>query len=645
MSSRVFLLSLLLLFSLLEGKPPELSPRDARVKIEEILRAHATHHILTTELIERSFQNFIEELDPSKTYFIESEIVKWTKPSPELLSKALEEYKSEGFATFQEIYTTMVKAIERRNTIETKLKTATPPQGVQPSEFKDISWSKDEADLESRLLKIKSLHIETAEKYDPDTKATFFQRVDKRRLNHEQELVSDSPEHQFQMVLAFALKAISSALDSQTNYFTPSEANQFMMQVHQRLFGIGAQLRDDLNGFSIVRILDGGPAQDSKLKIGDKIIAVNKEPVVGMDITEAVEYIRGPLGTPVDLTVLRKTPDGTAEEKLEIEIIRGEVILKETRLESKYEPFGKGVIGIIRLHSFYQDSKYSSSSDLLQAINDLRKEHELKGIILDLRNNAGGLLPQAVSVAGLFMSKGVVVSVKDNTGQIQRLRNIDSKVAFDGPLIILTNRLSASAAEIVAQTLQEYGRAIIVGDAETYGKGTFQTFTLESANFGKVNTKGEYKVTRGRYYTVSGKSPQLVGVSADVVVPGLFSEMEIGEKYSKYPLETDQIASSFDDDLSDVPAIHRNQVMKLYKFNLQPILTTYTTLLPMLKTNAEWRLKSNKNYQNFMTELAKKEFSAEPTGIFGQTDLQLAETLNLMKDLLSLQQPQPSKAA
>jgi carboxyl-terminal processing protease len=429
-------------------------------------------------------------------------------------------------------------------------------------------------------------------------------------------------------------------------YFTPSEANQFMMQVQQRLFGIGAQLRDDLTGLTIMRILENSPASvDNKLKVGDRIIAVGNEPVVGMDIVEAVELIRGPQGTPVVLTILRKCGEGPEEEKMIIEIIRGEVVLKETRMDSAYEPFGDGAIGILKLHSFYQDAKYSSASDLAEAINTLKKEQNLKGIILDLRNNAGGLLPQAVSVAGLFMTKGVVVSVKDYTGVVQRLRNIESKIAWDGPLIILINRASASASEIVTQTLQEYGRAIVVGDAQSFGKGTFQTFTLESANYGKVNSKGEYKVTRGRYYTVSGKSPQLVGCSSDIVVPGIFSEMEVGEKFSKFPLDTDQIASSFDDDLSDIPALHRNQVMRLYKFNLQPVLSTYQPYLETLKKNTEKRQQLNLNYKSFLQEIAKKEFSADSNTSFGVSDLQMGEAVNLMKDLIVMTPPLPPKAA
>ncbi len=386
-----------------------------------------------------------------------------------------------------------------------------------------------------------------------------------------------------------------------------------------------------------MRIVEGSPAsQSNKLKVGDKIVAVDQEPVVGMDIVEAVELIRGPQGSSVNLTVLRETKDSdqTKEDKLNIEIVRGEIVLKESRLDTTYEPYGDGIIAVLHLFSFYQDSNSSSASDLAAAIENLKKDHQIKGIVLDLRNNAGGLLPQAVAVTGLFISKGVVVSVKDNTGQVQHLRNVDNRKVWDGPLIVLTARTSASAAEIVAQTLQDYGRAIVIGDPETFGKGTFQTFTLESANFGKVNPKGEYKVTRGRYYTVSGKSPQLVGVKADIIVPGIFSGMEIGEKYSKFPVETDQIDPNFIDDLSDVPAIHRSQLNKIYKTNLQTVQTTYQPYLEALKKNSEERLAQNKNYQNLLKEIAKKEDFADPTDFFGQNDLQLIETGNIMKDLI-----------
>ncbi|MCX6989828.1 MAG: S41 family peptidase [Chlamydiae bacterium] len=624
-------------FSLGHAKPPSLTPRDTRIKVEEILRAHVSHQSLSPEIIKRSLQNYLDEVDPGKTYFIQIEIDKWTDPTEELLNQTLTEIRQENFSAYTQIHTSLLQAIERRERLEIEIASLTPPSDVQSTEFKDLKWATSEEQLKDRLLRIKALQLSSAEKLNQETKDQFIQRLKKRRLNREEELKASSTTERNQLILSYTLKALSSSLDSQTAYFTPAEANQFMIQVQQRLFGIGAQLRDDLNGLTIVRLLEGGPALvGNKLKLSDKIIAVDQEPIMGMEITEAVELIRGQQGTPVTLTVLREIGEESSkkEEKLEIDIIRGEVVLKESRLESSYIPFGDGVVGIFHLFSFYQDNKSSSAADLTKEINALKASNNVKGIILDLRNNAGGLLEQAVAVTGLFIEKGVVVSVKDNTGDTKKLRNVENKKLWNGPLIVLTNRTSASASEIVAQTLQDYGRAIIVGDDHTYGKGTFQTFTLESAHYGKVNPKGEYKVTRGRYYTVSGKSPQLVGVSADIEVPGIFSQMEIGEKFSKFPLETDNISSSFEDDLSDVPSIHRNQVMQLYKFNLQQILTTYKPYLENLKKNSGMRIEASKNYQNFLKEVAKKDYYNDQAEEFGINDLQLEETENIMKDLI-----------
>lgn len=632
-----FFLIFLPFFPFCEAKPPQLTPKDTRTKIEEILKAHVCHQHLTEELVQRAIDNYLDELDPTKTYFLESDVEAWIRPSQSLLAQTLDGYQKESFSLFEQIHEKMLVAIKRRNLIEKKIEETSLPQGVSHKEFQTLSWAKSEEELSNRLLRIRSLQLQTAEKISPETKEHFLQRLNKRRAHREEELSPSSPIERKQLILANILKATSSALDSQTLYFTPSEASQFMMQVQQKLFGVGAQLKDDLNGFTVVRLLEGSPAMlSNKLKIGDRIIAVDGEPVVGMDIIEAVELIRGPQGSNVTLTFLREAKEGelSKEEKLVVELVRGEIVLKETRLNTTYEPYGDGIIGILHLFSFYQDHQSSSAADMAKAIEDLQKEHSLKGIILDLRNNAGGLLPQAVAVTSLFISKGVVVSIKDNSGQVQHLRNIDNKKVWDGPLIVLTARTSASAAEIVAQTLQEYGRALVVGDPETFGKGTFQTFTLESTNYGKVNPKGEYKVTRGRYYTVSGKSPQLVGVKADIDVPGLFSEMEIGEKYAKFPVETDQISPHFEDDLSDIPIIHRASLRKIYAANLQPILHSYEPYLPRLTENSKQRLAQNKNYQNFLQELSKGGELGESVNFFGHNDLQLIETSNIMKDLI-----------
>lgn len=630
-----------LLFTLLalEAKPPQLTPRDVKGKVEEILKAHVSYKSLSTEIMRRSLVNFLEELDPTKTYFLEGEIVQWTAPSDELLQKTLTEYRSARFSAFQEIHSVFLAAVERRGAIEADLTQRELPKGVKSEEFKDLSWALCHEDLVHRLHRIKGLQADAMQKFSEENQSKFLQRLEKRRLNREAEIAGPNVEENGRAVLASILKATTAALDSHTNYFTPQEANQFVIQVQQRLFGIGAQLRDDLDGLSVMRILENSPASESrKLKINDKIIAVNQEPIVGMEITEAVELIRGEKGTAVLLTILRETGDGDLKqtEKLDVELMRGEVVLEDTRLESQTEAYGDGAIAILKLFSFYQDQKFSSAGDIRKAIEQLKTEHNLKGVVLDLRSNAGGLLEQAVSVTGLFINKGIVVSVKDHAGKLRHGRELEGKPVWDGPLFVLINRASASAAEIVAQTLQDYGRAIVIGDEFSFGKGTFQTFTLDSINNAKVNPQGEYKVTRGRYYTVSGKSPQLTGVHSDIVVPGLLSRMDIGEKFARFPLENDEIEPHFDDDLADLTPFSRIQLGPNYKHNMQTQLTTYQPYLERLKKNSQVRIVSNKHYKAFLTEIDKKNFDSESIELFGQTDLQLAETLNVVKDLIFL---------
>ena len=629
----------LCVFGLIEAKPPQIGPKDVKTKIEEIFKAHASYKKMTPELVERSLHNFLEELDPTKTYFLIPEIEKWLQPSEATIQRALSGFQNADFSLFQEIHTLFLASIERRSAFENQIDNEQLPQGVKSEEFKEPAWPTTVEEQQTKLLRIRALQLEAADRLGEETKEKFLQRLNKRRLNREAELTGANAEERFKITLSSVLKAVSCALDSHTNYFTPSEANQFMIQVQQRLFGIGAQLKDNLDGLTIVRILDNSPAsQSQKVKINDKIISVDNEPIVGMEITEAVDLIRGEKGTPVRLKLLRETGEGEEKrvEMIEAELIRGEVVLEESRLESNIEPYGDGVIAMFRLYSFYQDQKSSSSGDIRKAFESIRKDQKIKGVILDLRGNAGGLLVQAVSVAGLFINKGIVCSIKDNAGKVQHLRESEGKPIWDGPLFVLTNRASASAAEIVAQSLQDYGRALVVGDDRTFGKGSFQTFTLDPVHNPKVNPQGEYKVTRGRYYTVSGKSPQLKGVQADIVLPGILSNLDIGEQYAKFPLDNDEIESHFDDDLSDLNAFYRMQLGPMYKYNLQTKLTTYESYFEILRKNAMLRLENNNNYQSFLTELNKKNFDASPIELFGQSDLQLTEAYNVMKDLIFL---------
>ena len=639
MLRRFFSPFLILSFSLhgiLYGaKLPEITSQDVLETLHTMMEAHVACKQLNTPLIKRALEHYIDELDPAKMYLLKNEVARWIEPSEELISAICSAMHKGDFSHFNQIHDLMVVAVARRQALEGKQVSTVLPENFSVAELKELDWATSEEELAGRLLKIESLQLAAADKLDHEGREKTLRRIAKNRSSREEEISTLHKLDRERFVLSLVLKAFASSFDAHTAYFTPWEASQFMIQLQQRLFGIGAQLRDDLNGFTVVKIIEGGPAsRGTGLKVNDRIIAINGEPVVGLEITEAVELIRGDEGSLVSLTILR--PLTESEEKLDITIIRGEVVIKEARIESKVIPFGDGVIAHIALHSFYQDPLHSSASDLFEEIRKIQNEHILRGILLDLRLNAGGVLPQAVAVTGLFITKGIVCSIKDNNGSIEHLRDIDSRTAFDGPLIVLTSKASASASEIVAQTLQDYGRAIVVGDEHTYGKGTFQTFTLDSDHNGRVNPKGEFKVTRGKYYTVSGKSPQLIGVVPDIIVPGFYSEAEIGERHAKNPLENDSISENFNDDLSDVPPLQRDQISWLYRFNLQPKIKTYTRHLPLLRNNSKTRIEHETFYQNFLSHLKGEEIKIEQIELYAKFDPQLHETFNIMKDLILL---------
>lgn len=675
MRTAIFCILLIISNLCFSAKPPVLTPSETIRKSNEILKAHVKYKQFDEVVAKKTFTKFVEELDPAKTYFVNNEVVTWTSPSEDTIQDAIRDFQNSRFTQFERIYSAYLTAIERRNAIEKALLLRKNPlsslqvkkvkpllvsqdalvekqkntvlvlesfpfaseeEHVDSHEFKNIKWAKSEDELTSRIKKIQKLQLDAAEKFAEESKGRFMKRLEKRRLSRESEFVGLTASEQHRQVQTFFLKALAGALDAHTAYFTPTEADQFLLLVQQRLVGIGAQLRDDLNGFTLTRLLEGGPAlKGGVLKTGDRIIAVDNEPVVGLDITEAVELIKGEKGTKVTLTICRE--EGKAEKTFSVDVIREEIILQESRFESDATPFGDGNILHLKLYSFYKDEKNSSAEDIRKAFVSYAEKAPIYGVILDLRNNAGGLLDQAVAVSSLFINRGIVCSVKDYDGHIQHLRNLNDNRVWNGPLIVLTNVGSASASEIVAQTLQDYGRAFIVGDERTYGKGSYQTFTLGSLNNHKINPKGEYKVTRGLYYTVSGKSPQFVGAKANIVVPGVYSELEVGEKFAPYALPNESIEAGFHDSMQDVHPFYRGKISNLYAKGSQDRISTFYPYLDQLSKNSQDRIAANKNYQNLLTALHSKNYDFDKVDDFGKQDLQLNETIEIMKDFISLQ--------
>ncbi|WP_460880800.1 carboxy terminal-processing peptidase [Pontibacter rugosus] len=344
------------------------------------------------------------------------------------------------------------------------------------------------------------------------------------------------------------INSITNVYDPHTSYFAPKDKENFDIGFTGRLEGIGASLQEKDGQIKVMEIVPGSPSYlQGDLKPGDiiqKVGQANEEPILveGMRLDDAIRFIRGKKGTMVRLTV--KKPDGSTKV---IPIVRDVIVIEDTYAQSVVIE-DKEKIGYIKLPGFYADfenkSGRFSGADVKKEVEKL-KTAGMQGLILDLRNNGGGSLADAVEMAGLFIEKGPIVQVKTASGKAVVLDDRDVQVQYGGPLVILVNSNSASASEILAAAMQDYKRAVIVG-SPTFGKGTVQQFfELDEAlpaQFNPYKPFGALKLTTQKFYRINGGTTQLRGVIPDVTLPDPYSYMEFGEKEQDYPLPFDEIA-------------------------------------------------------------------------------------------------------
>jgi carboxyl-terminal processing protease len=349
--------------------------------------------------------------------------------------------------------------------------------------------------------------------------------------------------------------AVTRAFDPHTDYMPPTSKEDFDIQMSGSLEGIGALLREDEGLIKVLRIIPGSAAEkQGQLQAEDIILAVAEKNGAPVDISEmrireAVRYIRGPKGTEVRLTVQK--PDGA---KRIITIVRDVVRIEETYVKSLLlQGDGDLPVGYLRIPSFYRDfaahnsgrSGRNVTDDTMAELLHLRSEN-IGGLILDLRNNGGGALTDAVQISGLFLPGGPIVQVKDSQGSIRVMEDEQPDVIYDGPLVVLVNQFSASASEILAAALQDYGRALIVGGEHTHGKGTVQALLDMNKNLPLLHLRryddlGALKLTIQKFYRISGGSTQYKGVIPDLVVPSPYDHIESGERYMEHSLPWDQV--------------------------------------------------------------------------------------------------------
>ncbi len=349
------------------------------------------------------------------------------------------------------------------------------------------------------------------------------------------------------------LEAVVASFDPHTNYFPPAIKADFDIQMSGTLEGIGAVLQEDGEYIKVKEIVPGSPAWRQKgLKAEDLILKVaqgDSEPVEVsyMPVEDVVKLIRGKKGTEVRLTV--KKPDGQIAV---IPIVREVVIIEETYAKSAViqNPKTKKKYGYIYLPSFYHDFNddhaRNSADDVRRELEKLKQE-KVSGVILDLRNNGGGALEDAINMSGLFVKSGPILQVKDRKN-IQVLRDPNPGIAYTGPLVVMINTFSASASEILAAALQDYGRAVIVGSPNSFGKGTVQTLVdldrMVSNDYASYKPLGTLKLTIQKYYRINGGSTQFKGVVSDIPLPDPQNHLNVGEKSLDYPLAWDSVSTT-----------------------------------------------------------------------------------------------------
>lgn len=471
-------------------------------------------------------------------------------------------------------------------------------------------------------------------------------------------------DHDAEWVVQQYLSAFARAFDPHCDYMSPASAEDFAIEMKLSLVGIGALLRPEDGTAKIVSLLPGGPAasdkSDSRLRPGDKIIAVAQgdEPPVSIlhwPLYRAVRVIRGEIGSRVVLTVIPAT-DPTGGTTKTVALIRDEVKLEareaKSRVETHARPGGTELkMGVITLPAFYADMgakryapDYKSASRDVASILRKMRDKNVDGIILDLRNNGGGSLYEAVLMTGLFIETGPVVLVKERR-QVNILPDNDPTIAYAGPLAVLVNRTSASASEIVAAALQDYGRAIVIGDSRTHGKGSVQTVLP----LGRNQDMGSIKVTSALFYRISGGSTQLRGVEPDIVIPSPYDYMDFGEDSLKNPLEWSTVRpvmfSPFDDLtplLADLRARSEDRRAGDERY------VAYSKLLGRLEAmNADERisLRLDERQQRARTE---KELQEVQSRLIEQTgektdesspDLIEEEAIRILADLIRIRNP------
>jgi len=559
----------------------------------EILNALKSNHYTYID-INDSFSNklleaYIKQLDTSKSYFLKTDITEFQQFRDQLDDALNRADLRPAFMMFSR-YQQRVEA--RLNWLLANL-----DAGVVSFDFsvdenfkpfsKDAEWASSPAELDElwrKRLKNNVLDLRLTGKADED-----IIKLLKKRFDHQLKRLQRTNSND---AFDIYMNTVTLSYDPHTQYLAPHQSENFNITMSRSLEGIGAVLQYDQEYTKVVRLVAGGPADEAgELHPADRIVGVAQGDeeivnVIGWRLDEVVNLIRGPKDSVVRLQVIPSTAAAN-QVPTEISIVRNRVQLEDQKAKKQIieiqERERSRKIGIINIPDFYmdfdayqrQDPNYvSTTRDVRRLLEELKQE-QVEGVIIDLRNNGGGSLPEVNTLVGLFIDKGATVQIKDRNGRVNVLSDYDSGVVYDGPLAVMVNRLSASASEIFAGAIQDYQRGVVLG-SQTFGKGTVQTLV--------PLRQGQLKITRSKFYRISGATTQHQGVLPDIYFPGMIDANEIGEDALDNALPWDTIR----------PVLHRKSGQ-------------LTPFISQLEELHDKRVKSNADYQFRLDQIEKIE--------------------------------------
>ena len=525
---------------------PEAVHREAAEEIVDRLDLHYRRLKFDDDLSARVLEQYLKDLDPNRLYFTRQDIDDFQVYRDQLDDQLGDGELEAGYTIFNRFQT----RLEARLTeILADIEAGFDDWSFDGEEDVlvdrgEADWAADEAALDAiwrRQLKNAVLSMRL--------NGTEDEAIQERLTNRYESQLNRVRQNTAEDVFQTYMNALAQSFDPHTNYFTPHNSENFDISMSRSLEGIGAVLQYEDGYTKVVRLVPGGPAaKHGQLKPADRIVAVAQGDddmvnVIGMRLDEVVDMIRGPKDSEVRLEVI---PAGSASEHdtRTIAITRNKVVLEEQAAKKEVIEFDHGgdtvKLGVIEIPAFYMDfnafhrgdPNYTSTTrDVAELLVELRKEN-VDGLVIDLRNNGGGSLLEVNKLVSLFINRGPTVQVREAGGRVSVENDQYPGMLYSGPLAVLVNRYSASASEIFAGAMQDYGRALIVGD-QTYGKGTVQT--LLDLNHGKL------KMTNAKFYRVSGSSNQNLGIVPDVNMPSLIDKEEVGESSLPNAMPWDEI--------------------------------------------------------------------------------------------------------